>query len=384
MAEQIEVGVNVKTGDSVTNLEEVRDVAKEAGEAVDGLDQKTATADVDVDVAGVTEAEAALDDVTAAAQTADGQTVTVTVETPGATDAVTDLGNVETKVGDVKNVSENMTGNIAGELAGIAGLSGPAAQGLGQLAEAAAGGAIPISTIAKSAGGIALAGLALEGITSTMQVLKDADAFDTARIEALTDKLLEGLEAAVALKEVLDEEKRVTVRVAGEAGLSALLPWGDSSVIEDITDEVNNMGLKVDEFTALAAGPKESIDEWARVMDDAGADADELALVVMALYQENDKLTEAAQKAAAWQKFQGDSAKDATPKVQGYADAVKNAVDALMILNGLKTGAVADTAPVSTARAGRGETVNNFYPAAPSPMELDLSAREYQRVRGPG
>jgi len=389
--ESIEVGVNVVTGDSVENLEEVRDVAKEAGEAVDDLDQKSASADVDVSETGAAAAETALDDVTAAAQTADAQTVVVEVSETGGTAAAASLDDVARAGGDTSNVMGNLTGNAAQDLANVAGVSGTAGTALGQLAETAFDGGVALRSLAAGGAGIAGVGIAIEYVTGLLNVMKEADAWDEKKVNEYRDAILEGVDAVEALQEALTEAQGVSVREVAEGGLAAL-PWGDKTVIKDITADVIDLGLNVQTFSQLAASSTSTIDSWGQAQIEAGADAQQVQTVVLALRQEHERLDTAIEASKVSQQFLNTAMGD-TSKLSANERAVQNVIDAYQRLAVIQAQVAAAAANVAAAAPSapsaprgtpnpRATTVNNFYPAAPSPMELAMSAREYQRIQG--
>ena len=387
MSEQIEVGVNVVTGDSVPNLEAVRDASEEAGEAVGELDQMFA--DVEVSAAEADAATAALDDVTAAAQTADAQTVVVEVSETGATAAASSLDDVKTSADGTRSVMGNLTGNAVQDLTALTGVSGTAGIGLSQLAEKAFDGGVALKSLVAGGVGIAGIGVAIEYVTALLGTIKEADAWDTEKVDSYKDAIMEGVGALEALQTALEEAGGVQVRTVGEAGLAAL-PWGDKSVIEDITADVTDLGLNVQTFSTIAASSTDTIRAWGDEQVAAGQDADKVRLVVMALMQEHQHLEEAQDAAKVSQKFLKTEMND-TSKLSANERAVQNVIAAYQALAAIQAQ-VANAAAVAAPRAapsGGGSTaprvqnVNNFYPAAPSPLELEMSAREYRRINGP-
>jgi len=389
MADNIRIELDIETGKAEQKLEEVEAAAKEAGEAVDKLDG------LGVDLDGATTAVNELDDVTAAAKTADDQTVDVTVSTSGADTAATSLRNVADSGGAAKSVFANLTGNAAQDLGAIAGVGGSAGVALGQLTERATEGGIALSQMGAATASLAGVAIALEYAKGGLEAIKQADAWDTKKIEDYRDAILEGVAAVDALETSLTEAKGVSVSEINEGWLAGGLPWGDDTVIKDITQDVVDLGLNVETFSQLAAGSNENIDAWGQAQKDAGADSQQLQTVLLALGQEHIRLTKAQDAAKVSQQFLKTEMGD-TGKLGANSAAVRVLTANYQALQRAMAAAANTPAPAAAPAAPAAQptgsmgtrtpsvtTINNYHPSSPTPTQVRLAEQEYQRVNGP-
>jgi len=245
--------------------------------------------------------------------------IAVDADTDAATRKMEDLGRTTNKTG---GVMANFAGNASQDLGQLAGVTGSAGVALGQFAEYATEGDIALKGLAVTAGGMAGVAAAIEQITAQMAVLAEADAFDTEQVEAFKDALLEGKTAVEALKAELTEAGKVTVRDFGESALAAL-PWGDDTVMRDITDKVVSLGIDVDEFSDIAADNTKDLKAWAEAMIADGQNAEDVLDVYSALLQARGKLALGTRAAAISQQFFNTTVDKGTTIVDKYNDSFK-------------------------------------------------------------
>lgn len=156
--DNIKISVEVDTGNSPAELDKLADMTRDAGEAVDELDAKEVSIDVEVN------ADAASDEVRRVGTEADGS----------------------------RNALENMAGNTAQELGEIAGVGGATGQALGQIAEQAAAGKVSMTGLAATAGPIAALGLVMWGLEQ--------------RAKRAAERLEQTKESTEALSRVADDQ----------------------------------------------------------------------------------------------------------------------------------------------------------------------------------
>lgn len=160
--DDIKVSVEVDTGDSADDIERVRDVSKEAGEALDELDGGGRRR---IEAPGATDAAEDLDRLDRAARNVD-PTVAVDVDVDqaairDAADEIEDLDRKARGAGDGLGFTNSAVRDLAGPLGdsvGNAGDLGDAFEGLGDIA-AGLGAKLGLSAEAASKAGTAIAGV---------------------------------------------------------------------------------------------------------------------------------------------------------------------------------------------------------------------------------
>ena len=255
---------------------------------------------IEVEIVADDKISADLDRIEADAKALDDLTVELEVKADTGP-AVRSMDDLDTKTDKTGNVMANFAGNASQDLGEIAGVGGSAGVAIGQIAEAAAEGEVAIGKLVTAAGPIAGVMLAIEQVKGQLAVLDVAEAFDTAQIEAFTTSILAGKTALEALQTELTETGKVMFKEMGESGLAAL-PWGDDTVLKDITDKVVSLGLNVKTFSELAAGTQD-LEDWMAAMEAAGQNSKDVRDVFWALVQERARLRAADEASRVTRQF---------------------------------------------------------------------------------
>lgn len=287
---------------------------KAAGGSVDGL------------VANFRQAGLTYDDVRADAdQLADaikrlgdvGKAAGAEVE-QGARQAEGGLERVHGEADQSRSVMANLVGNSAQDLGALGGVAGTTGMALGQLGEYAAEGNIRLGELVKVAGPMALVTAAVYGVGEAMKNVAAAKAFQKDQIEAYRKALQGATNDVAAVRDKLVEAGKVDFRVL------------NNNI--DITPALNAVNLSVGQFSSLVAGGTPRIEAWSKMMLDAGANADAVAIAANAASQQANALAGAHDAAAASAKFFGESTDNATTAVdksnQALSDAVRSHDDA--------------------------------------------------------
>jgi len=243
---------------------------------------------IEVEIVADDKISADLDRIEADVRELDALTVEIEADVD-TSPATRSLDNLRTETDKTGGVMANFAGNATQDMGEVAGVTGSAGVAMGQFAEYAAEGDIALGNMALTAGGMAGVALVIDQIKSAMQVIAEADAFDTAEIDAFKEALLEGKSAVEALQDELTNTGTVMVRDFGE-GMLAALPWGDDTVMRDITDKVVDLGLNVKEFSQLAGDNTVDLDAWSQAMIADGQNVSDVLDVYNALIQKRAKL----------------------------------------------------------------------------------------------
>jgi hypothetical protein len=349
-SDDIKINVTANTAPFVKSLEKAEQAARDAGEAVDKIDDET---------------------------------VTLHVDTSEIDKLDTSLDEVGTSADRSKNVMANFAGNSAQDIGELAGVTGSTGVALGQIAEYATEGGISLKGLASTAGPMLAVGFAVEQISSEMARVKANDAWDTKRIDDYATAIKNGATELEALEAKIREMEAVEVR----------LPLVD--VVEDITDKVVDLGLNATTFSQIAAGGEDAIRAWGDGLTGAGANAQDVTLVMLAMGQEYDRLQQATESAKVSQKFLSTEMGN-TGNIDANSDAVRVLTANYQALQRAMAAAANTPAPAPTvagpvgtrtptsSRATGTTTVNNFFPSAPTPGQVRRAEQEYQRVNGPG
>ena len=225
------------------------------------------------------------------------------------------LGDVETSMGRVRSESDqsrsvlaNMVGNSVQDIGALGGVAGTAGVALGQLGEYAAEGNISLGNLAKVAGPMAALGLAVHAFAQRAAEMAKTKAWHTDQVDAFTESIREGEDAAEALAERLTTLGKISLQL-------------EEASFDDMTLDLMKAGLNVERFSELATGSKADLEAWAKSMLDAGADSQTIGLAMATLYEYWQAYDEGARTAAAASEFFGESAEDTARRMEDAARA---------------------------------------------------------------
>ncbi len=222
------------------------------------------------------------------------------------------MKDVARETDNTRSVVANFAGNAVTELPGIGAAMGPMNMAIGQFGEYAAEGNIKLSKFVAAGAGIALAGVAMQGLAEGMKALNGEEAFNSDQVEAYTDALEDAGSAVDAVKAKLEAAGKVEWRVVGDK-------------VVDITEKLASAGVTATEFAKIVAGGQPAIQEFGEAMLAAGADAGDMSVILAAAEQQALALGEAEEIAAAKAKFFGTEARDAAAGADVFAAALKGA-----------------------------------------------------------
>lgn len=255
-----------------------------------------------------------------------------------------ELGKLDTNVSKVadgadrsRSVFANFAGNAAQEIPGITSAMGPLNTAVGQFVEYATEGNISLLGLAKAVGPIAAVSAGIALLVDNLQNAAETKAFNAEQVNAFRDAILEGANAATAFQDSIREVGKLETRVFdpdarfGLSGLTAKLgetldivgafinlPGIGSTIArifgkektEDLTDELNRLGLNLQSVNRLVQGGRPVILAWADSLKSAGASSKDVDLVVQGLLQSSTNLQKAQLAAAATTQFLGGSLVD--------------------------------------------------------------------------
>lgn len=251
-------------GDKMRELDEDEVVmnvrlANQGQEQLENLDRMIRNMDgedvsVLVELRGQVESE--LEDIRQNLQRLDGQEVTPKVNTSG-----------------VRDEFRQMSGQAVESFAEAAGASGPLADSLGNIADAAAtadGGLKGMVTAGATIGALSLA---TYGLNEHLNSVAETQAWRTDQIQGYVDAIREGEDAAEALAERLRDTGKIEFDEFNERF--------------DISDVVSRVGLNFERFSELATGGSRAIREWGDAAVAAGADAGDVEIVMASLTEQH-------------------------------------------------------------------------------------------------
>jgi chromosome segregation ATPase len=266
------------------------DATKRAVEAMDaaleGTDFDSREVVAELKQAGLTaeQVEADVDELAAAVKRVDD------VKLHSAKAGFDDVGQAVGRVGEqtdrAKGAVSSFAGGATSELAGAAGAFGPMAEGAGQLVEGIAEGELGLKHLAGAAGAMGVAALAVKGITDQLAAAAELKAFRAEQVEAYDDALKDADSTLDGIIAKLTEAGGVTINLFGEGE-------------EDITEQLAEAGVTADQFAKLIDGGSEALEAWKVQADEAGASAEALDLVTVAVNSELEALEERQRNAAA-------------------------------------------------------------------------------------
>lgn len=207
------------------------------------------------------------------------------------------LGRVHSEADQSRSVLANMVGNSTQDLGQLGGVAGTAGVAIGQLGEYAADGNIKLRNLIGLAAGMVVLGVAVKGVADHMERIKEVDAFRTDRADAFFEALQDGSDVAEVLLNNLRETGKVEFAF-GDEGMG------------DLSSQLLELGLSIEDFTRLAGLSEEQIHAWGRAQVAAGADAGTVGLVMVGLVDTHDRLTEAEERNRVTQDLLGDSTRN--------------------------------------------------------------------------
>jgi hypothetical protein len=226
-----------------------------------------------------------------------------------------------------------MAGNAVGDFAATATGIGPLGEALGQLTETAVGAEGSIKEIAIAGAGMAGLAAAMYVVQKAMKAIADVKAFNAAQVDAYTEAIRDGATETEALVEQLTKAGKVM----GSPELSNASNFlGLSDSVRDVTAQVTEAGLSIEQYARLATEGTDAIGAWGAAQIKAGADA-KLILDVMALLRDEHTNLETATTNAATsalffndaQANTADGAKAASDKLHGLTGNINTATSAL-------------------------------------------------------
>ena len=350
--------VNVETDGAVENLGDLKKASQDADEWISNVIDR--------------------------AKKADGEEVTVPVETPGAVQAADELDHVDTsarKAGEGAKVGtshiSDMTGPF-GDASGAASTFGQAIEGAGGLVESMAGKmGLSEEATGKLTAGIGIAAVAVGAAAAAWTIWN-----------ASNDAAKKGLdETRDALGKVYDKLREGDAQAAAETFVDTM---GDK--IEKFQKLVGGNISKADIAGALFGDPA-SIDNVSAAIEHLDGNAKTMATGGLMVLTNSWKDAKAAQ----------DETIALQDKVKGFfgdtktvADEAKSSIDGVTAAyGGVAAAAAAATAPVGQTTSDPYATdlsklfgpspvnVTNIYPPANTPNAVDQAALRYAAIQGP-
>ncbi|CAB4181118.1 hypothetical protein UFOVP1659_13 [uncultured Caudovirales phage] len=233
-------------------------------------------------------------------------------------DLTTGMRNVASETDKTRSVMANFTGNAVQELPGVAGQFGPLNMAVGQFAEGLAEGEINMKNLALTAGGLAVASFVLSKIADNAKAVAAVKAFNKSEVDAY----------ATALSEADSRIQGIAQRLRDAGKIKFTFDWKYGQGVADASGLLAQLGLDVEKISVLVAGGKPKIQQWADAMLNSGANADKVALAVMALNDQVAFVETAETQNIATMALFGKQTEDMTTKTARMADEIKTAADA--------------------------------------------------------
>lgn len=237
-----------------------------------------------------------------------------------------DLDQALGTTSDNSSVTSTAIGGIGNSLTELPGVSnlGPVAESMGQLAENAMEGDANLKSLAAAGGGLALVGLAIQGVTSHLEEQAAIKAWSRENVDDWTDAIYE---AESALEGLTD-----AYRSAGTIEVKTLLGG-----IKDITSTLARAGVTVDDWTAAIGNGRDGIDDMVVALDLAGITGQQQQDVMVGLVNAQDQAAEAARKVAIKVAVFGENADVAAEQADDLADSVNAVPDSKNVTVGANT-----------------------------------------------
>jgi hypothetical protein len=333
MAVETRVIIDANASNAIRALEDLDTAAADADKTIGQLDGQDV--EVDANTKFLEDLDKIARDAIDHVKSLDTQKVTIAADSSDVVDAGGDVDTLESKVkgpfkidfdvdtdrldkvkksaddidssGRAAATSVGAIGNQVSELPGVGETLGPMAESMGQLAEGALEGEIAMSGLVAAAVPLAVIAVTLKAVTDHFAEIGAAKAFRKEQVEEYTTALEGASSELDAIEAKLKEQGGVFVDI-----------FKDGKP-EDITKQVNQVGLSVADFTSLVEAGKPAINAWAEQMRDAGHGGADLELTVEALKLESEDFTKAADAAAIKTEFFGATTDATKAKVTASA-----------------------------------------------------------------
>lgn len=233
-------------------------------------------------------------------------------------------GDQVARIGDradqSSSVVANFAGNAAQDIGQIGGAAGTAGVALGQLIEYAADGNIPVRSLVTTFLGLGAAAVVIQGVTGEITKQREAAERHRETVREIADAIREGEDAVTAMSQRWAELGKVDV------------PLPDWLGGGDLADELDRLGMNVEQFMALA-GDTSRIDAWAASMREAGASEEDLAAIAIGAASANGQLAESEELAARNTRIFGDTTEDADRQTRNLNSTLRTTAETLDRVN---------------------------------------------------
>lgn len=226
----------------------------------------------------------------------------------------TELDNTHAKTDQNRSVMANWAGNTAQELPGVASAFGPLQMALSQTVEYSAEGGINFKKMLGAGLAMAAVSVVVAKITGELAKEKEMQEASNKRVDDYTKAIRSGKDATEDL-----------ANAAEQAGGQIKGMFGN-----DITSDLEKLGMTAEQFFALVKGGKPAIEDWHKAMKDAGVSGDELGNVLLGALSASAEYEKATERAAAQTKVFGESeevTKEKTAKLEAAQKSIRDAVD---------------------------------------------------------
>jgi len=182
------------------------------------------------------------------------------------------LGNINGKLRTAReeadqsrSVLANMVGNSSQTFAQFGGVVGDLGVGLGQLGEYATEGTINLKGLTSIVGPMAALGIATAFVSKSLKDAAEIRAFNADQVKAYSEAIRDGADAASVLRRQLEETGKLEFKSATFLG-----PLADSTWSDDVSDNLVQAGMSLEQFQRLIEGGAAIEDEWITRMKAAG------------------------------------------------------------------------------------------------------------------
>lgn len=196
-----------------------------------------------------------------------------------------DMDTAVTRVGDStersRGVFANFAGNASQDIPGINNSFGALNVAVGQFAEYATEGDIKLRKMAAAAATMGVLTSIIGGVTSELNAMNKAKAFDRDQVDSWAQGIREGQSAVDAMVSSMTELGKV------EFGL------GGFDAVQDFTPALAAAGVTMAQFGQLTQASDEQLATWRAQMLASGVDSEHVGAVLIAVGQAQDQLTAA-------------------------------------------------------------------------------------------
>ncbi len=275
------------------------------------------------------------------------------------------LGTTRGKLDEVNKSAEssrsalaNMVGNSAQDLGQLGGIAGSSGVAIGQMAEYASDAALAgesmgsaLASMAAVAGPIAAMSLAIQGVSSILNAMKQGQAvtkaFDTEQVKQFTEAVQSGEDVTKSYNATLAKTGEVLADTGIKAGpaWAKILPgvsdltrslglWGKfGDTIENILPTLNHAGISADIWTkTITAGADKQVaamDTLRAALDATNISDDDRSKILIAARAAQDNYTDSVNNSAATNKFFSESQDGVTDSVKAGSEQLSAYLDFL-------------------------------------------------------